>query len=187
MKIVCFGDSNTWGYDPRSAFGSRYPVPWVDLLAQKIDCETVNAGENGREIPRFDGQFQAFFRMLEQQGPVDLLILMLGTNDLLQGNAPEAVVGRMSRFLERIPLEKSRILLLAPPVLQRGTWVPDQALTDVSVALNREYKTLAGEFGLLFADSGQWAIPLAFDGVHFTPEGHRLFAENLFHLLNKGE
>ena len=38
MQIVCFGDSNTYGYDPRSYLGSRYPADgrWVDLLAEKI-------------------------------------------------------------------------------------------------------------------------------------------------------
>ena len=52
MKILCFGDSNTYGYDPRSYFGGQYPAKhrWVDLLAQKLDCKAVNAGENGREI-----------------------------------------------------------------------------------------------------------------------------------------
>ena len=41
MKILCFGDSNTYGYDPRSYFGGQYPARhrWVDLLAQKLNCK----------------------------------------------------------------------------------------------------------------------------------------------------
>ena len=52
MKILCFGDSNTYGYDPRSYFGGQYSAKhrWVDLLAQKLDCKAVNAG-------RMDGRF----------------------------------------------------------------------------------------------------------------------------------
>ena len=40
MKMLCFGDSNTYGYDPRSYFGGQYPAQhrWVDLLAQKLNC-----------------------------------------------------------------------------------------------------------------------------------------------------
>ena len=54
MKILCFGDSNTYGYDPRDFFASRYPAQdrWVDLLGNNLGCIVVNAGENGREIPR---------------------------------------------------------------------------------------------------------------------------------------
>ena len=54
MKILCFGDSNTYGYDPRSFLGDRYPAEyrWVDILAKKLCCTAVNAGMTGREIDR---------------------------------------------------------------------------------------------------------------------------------------
>ena len=80
MKILCFGDSNTYGYDPRFFFGSQYPAQhrWVDLLAQKLGCKVVNAGENGREIPGREGELQRFDSILTNQMPVDLLIIMLG-------------------------------------------------------------------------------------------------------------
>ena len=69
MNVVCYGDSNTWGYDPRGYFGGRYDEPWPSLLPWKIQ----NLGENGREIPAFPGTFPE---------NTDLLIVMLGTNDL---------------------------------------------------------------------------------------------------------
>ena len=125
MKILCFGDSNTYGYDPRSFFGSRYPAQhrWVDLLAQKLNCQVINAGENGREIPSREGELQRFDLMLANQNPVDLLIIMLGGNDLLQGNSVKTVVKRMEVFLEHIDLDKSKVLLIGPPPMQRGEWV----------------------------------------------------------------
>ena len=187
MKILCFGDSNTYGYDPRSFFGSQYPAQhrWVDLLAQNLDCETVNAGENGREIPRREGELLRFDLMLTNQKPVDLLIIMLGSNDLLQGNSVEAVVKRMEAFLEHIDLHKSKILLIGPPPMQRGEWVPTQALIDASVFLNQEYKSLSERLDVGFVDAGKWNIPLTFDGVHFTEEGHKAFAEGLANYLTK--
>ena len=187
MKILCFGDSNTYGYDPRSFFGSQYPAQhrWVDLLAQNLDCETVNAGENGREIPRREGELLRFDLMLTNQKPVDLLIIMLGSNDLLQGNSAEAVVNRMEAFLEHIDLHKSKILLIGPPPMQRGEWVPTQALINASVFLNQEYKTLSERLDVGFVDAGKWNIPLTFDGVHFTEEGHKAFAEGLANYLTK--
>ena len=189
MTILCCGDSNTYGYDPCSFFGSRYPAEhrWVDRLAQELHCETINKGKNGREIPRRPQEFLEFERLLSENASVDLLIILLGTNDLLQGNSPEAVAARMEVFLNRIGLMKSRILLIAPPPMQHGEWVPDQALIHASMALNQEYKTLSERLGVAFADAGEWNIPLTFDGVHFTGEGHRAFAEEISNYLNKGD
>ena len=183
MKILCFGDSNTYGYDPRSYFGGQYPAEhrWVDLLAKKLNCTAVNAGENGREIPIREGELLRFDLMLTNQKPLDLLIILLGCNDLLQGNAVGAVVKRMEYFLRHIDMEKSKILLIGLPPMQLGKWVPTQTWIDASKELNREYKTLAERMGVRFADAGE--IPMAFDGVHFTEEGHEDFAERLYRTI----
>ena len=54
MKVICIGDSNTWGYDPRSYFGGRYEANcrWVDILAEKTGWVVINEGINGMRIPR---------------------------------------------------------------------------------------------------------------------------------------
>lgn len=53
MNVLCFGDSNIYGYDPRGYFGGRYDADsrWVDILAAKTDWNVCNMGQNGREIP----------------------------------------------------------------------------------------------------------------------------------------
>jgi len=189
MKILCFGDSNTYGYDPRSYFGGRYPAQfrWVNLLAQELSCQAVNAGENGREIPEREEELLHFDLMLTNQKPVDLLIIMLGSNDLLQGNSVEVVAKRMERFLKHINLDKSKILLIGPPPMELGEWISAQEQIDASAALRHEYEALSEWIGVGFADAGEWNIPLSFDGVHFTVEGHKSFAEGLTNYLNKGE
>lgn len=172
MKVICYGDSNTYGYDPRSYIGGRYPASdrWVDLLAEKTGWEVENRGLNGREIP---GQ------SISVPGDTGLLIVMLGTNDLLQGADAATVVVRMERFLERLPLDRKKILLIAPPPMQRGEWVTGQGLIDQSIHLAKGYRDLARRLGIGFADADQWQIELCFDGVHFTADGHRAFAEGL--------
>ena len=181
MKILCFGDSNTYGYDPRSYFGGQYPAQhrWVDLLAWKLGCTAINAGENGREIPRWESEFSRFHNLLTSQKPIDRLLIMLGTNDLLQGNSPESVTARMERFLQNIDLEPSKILLIAPP--------PMQFFVEASKELSSAYEALSRRLGLGYANAGEWNIPLAFDGVHLTPEGHIALAEGLSHYLKKEE
>ena len=189
MKILCFGDSNTYGYDPRSYFGGQYPAQhrWVDLLARELGCTAINAGETGREIPRRESEFDRFHNLLTSQKPIERLLIMLGTNDLLQGISPEAVTARMERFIDQIDLEPSKILLIAPPPMKLGAWIPMQALVDASKELATAYEALSQRLGLGYANAGEWHIPLAFDGVHLTPEGHVAFAEGLSHYLKKEE
>ena len=182
MKILCFGDSNTYGYDPRSYFGGQYPAQnrWVDLLAQKLDCKAVSAGENGREIPRREGELQRFDLMLSNQKPLDLLLVMLGGNDLLQGNSVEVVAQRMETFLTRIPLEQSQIVLIGPPRMQPGAWITDDRLLEDCVRLNDAYRKVAERQGIRFVDATDWDIEVTFNGVHYSEKGHQTFAEQLF-------
>lgn len=187
MKILCFGDSNTYGYDPRSYLGDRYPQQhrWVDLLSQKIGCKVINAGENGREIPCNVVDLHRFAFLLSEWMPLDLLIIMLGTNDLLQGNTTETVCMRMEYFLKFVDLDTSKILLVGPPPMRRGEWVSEQKLIDSSVAISFEYKNLCERLGVRFVDTTTWDIPMTFDGVHFAEEGHSDFADRIVNYLNK--
>ena len=176
MNVICFGDSNTYGYDPRGYFGGRYDADsrWVDILAEKTGWTICNMGQNGREIPVAAPPLPA---------DTDLLIVMLGTNDLLQGRSPEQAAGRLERFLSGISLDRSKLLLIAPPPVALGEWVPSQQLIDDSRAFARLCQALAERLGIRFADAGKWDIPLAYDGVHFTEQGHRAFAAGLLEEL----
>ena len=176
MNIICFGDSNTYGYDPRGYFGGRYDGDsrWVDILAEKTGWTVCNMGQNGREIPSMAPNFPA---------DTDLLIVMLGTNDLLQGRSPEQATESLNRFLSGISLDRSKILLIAPPPVQLGAWVPGQQLIDDSNTFAQLCQTLAEQLGIRFADAGKWDIPLAYDGVHFTEQGHKAFAAGLLEVL----
>ena len=189
MKILCYGDSNTYGYDPRSCFGDRYGAEdrWVDLLARKLNCTAINEGENGRQIPRREWEIHCLKQLLDREKDTDLLLIMLGTNDLLQGTTVEGICGRMEAFLKELDFDRTRTVLVAPPPVVRGQWVESQALTDASRELIRGYKALSAGLGVTFADTEAWNIPMTFDGVHFTEEGHRAFAEALIPILNKGE
>ena len=176
MNVICFGDSNTYGYDPRGYFGGRYDAGsrWVDILAAKTGWTVSNLGENGREIPTSAPDFP---------DDTDLLIVMLGINDLLQGRSPKQAADRLERFLSSLSLDRSKILLIAPPPMKQGAWVPNQQLIDDSHAFAQLCQALAEQLGTRFADAGKWDISLAYDGVHFTEQGHRAFAAGLLEEL----
>ena len=177
MRILCFGDSNTYGYDPRGFFGDRYGAEdrWADLLGKQTGHEVINAGANGREIPRNP----YVLRLLTEHTPVDIFLVMLGTNDLLQGALAKEAAARMEAFLNLLLPHCKQVLLVSPPPMKRGAWVPTDALVDESIHLAEEYKLLAEKMNIPFVDTRHWNIELTFDGVHFTEAGHRTFAENL--------
>ncbi len=180
MKILCIGDSNTYGYDPRSYIGSRYPdgVPWADRLE---GCDVINCGVNGMTVPRGQTRYPGLIRLNDP----DLVTVMLGTNDLCSGLSAEQIAGRMGIFLDTIIDAGKPVLLISPPVLQFGEWVMDEDFIEESQDLGEAYRELAEQKGCLFADSGEWGIDVTFDGVHFSPEGHAAFAQKLNEILGK--
>jgi lysophospholipase L1-like esterase len=187
--IICYGDSNTFGYDPRLGGGGRYPkeARWVELLAEKLGCRMENQGVCGRCIPRMNSQIWQIKSQLDAwrnaKPPVQIWV-MLGTNDLLMERSIMAseVAGRMKYFLETLlsfDVSASDILLIAPPKMRRGTWVEDDALVDESLRLGSEYKSVSEELGIRFVDAGKWDLDLCFDGVHLSEAGHLKFAEHM--------
>lgn len=182
MKILCIGDSNTYGYDPRSYIGSRYPesVRWTSGLEGH---EVINCGLNGMTVPRNHARAIGLIRSNEP----DLVVVMLGTNDLTGGLSAEQIADRMEAFLDSIGSLGRTLLLIAPPVLQYGEWVMDDDIIEESGRLGDIYRELAERKGCLFADAGKWGIEMTFDGVHFSPEGHSVFAEHMNNLLQENQ
>lgn len=181
-KLVCYGDSNTYGHDPRSWLGSRYPVDvrWTGLLGASY--AVTEAGQNGREIPRRETEIAGLMQLLDRESP-DALTVMLGSNDLLQSPHFTAAdtADRMERFLTTLRKEgcSTPILLIAPPPMVPGAWVTESRLLEQSALLGGCYQALAGRLGIAFADAGAWGVELLFDGVHFSPAGHRSFADGV--------
>jgi len=192
MKIICMGDSNTWGFDPRGFGGGRYEKPWPQILQEITGSEVVNLGLNGREFPNSEERMQWLTEQIEAELPADLLIILLGTNDLLNINGAwsggdnrrsicRAILGEIRRRMEtwftllRERMPGQRILLLAPPTCEElDLW--DPGLLDSSLPMYRE---MAERFHMEEAECTSWDLELAYDGVHLTEAGHRSLAEKV--------
>ena len=74
-------------------------------------------------------------------------------------------------------------MLIAPPPMVPGAWVTEARLPAQSARLAETYRALARRLDISFADGGAWGVSLLFDGVHFSPEGHRAFARGLLRAL----
>ena len=170
-------------------------VRWTGILDTETDWKVENHGVNGRSIPHTVSTVKFACQQVRDwhRKPNSVwLLVMLGTNDLLENPDFTAadVAKRMERFLKRMMEEaglasrKMRLRLIAPPAMQEGQWVDRPELLTESRNLGKEYKRIAKRLGIAFTDASGWEIPTIYDGVHFTKEGHRIFAENIRKELN---
>ena len=190
-KIVFFGDSNTYGYEPSEVMPGRYPaeVRWVDRLAGQLgeEWQVISNGLNGRKIPdvRHSYQQEPVLRMIKEAEEAGILAVMLGTNDILLTYTVDAEVPvtKMDRFLAFVTerMDPQRLLLIAPAYIGSSSEnIPFLSeCYEESIRMNEGFRTLSAKYGNRFVDAGKWGIELAYDHVHFSPSGHRQFAEHM--------
>lgn len=185
-RIVCFGDSNTYGYDPRGPLGDRYPPwdRWPNILEETAGDFVINAGQNGRTIPYMKYEVHAALNRIGADSAPDILIVMLGSNDVLtvSGPNPQRVGGRMERFIAELKenLVNTKILLVAPPKVEIPLAHIQQAIRDLPPI----YKAIAETHNIQFASALDWDLSLSVDGVHLTPEAHHVFAAEIAKILS---
>ena len=210
--IVCFGDSNTHGYcaDPTDCAdgGMRFNESerWTRLLQNRLgeDYLVVEEGLNGRttcfDDPLNEGLSGVSYitPCLKSHAPVDLLIIMLGTNDCKDRfYASAACIGiGMARLVKKAMTtecwgpNKPNVLVIAPPPIGEGMLQSDVATTmgekcvDKSRELARYYKEQCDLIGCHFADAGAMGCEFnTVDYMHLTRKGHATLAENLAQLV----
>ncbi len=180
-KLILFGDSNTYGYDPRGFMGGRYPedARWATIVRKALadSYEVIEEGMNGRQLP--DVKYGFFLNMLAGLNAEDTVVMMLGTNDVLLTYNPdvEQTVDKMRRILEYVRENfAGRFIMIAPPYIE--ALEPDlQIYKDASVQMNEKFLKLAKQYDIEAFDAASWNIPMGYDGVHFTIEGHKQFAK----------
>ncbi len=194
-KVLFYGDSNTYGFDPRGMMGGRLPESdrWTDLLANKMygEWRVFADGMNGRLIPDNPYSLLSLDKSVLDYSPLDLFAVMLGTNDLINMSLPDAetVATKMRDFIERqldrteFIDNKTGFLLISPPRILPHM---DEHLEEAEAQRKRfssELDIIAQEVGIFFADASEWDLDMSFDGVHMNAEGHRLFAEKMADIL----
>ena len=193
--ILCFGDSNTYGFIP---FGGRYgdDVRWTLTLARLLGPEYVvhEEGQNARTTS-LDDPFEPYknaldyiIPCLESHVPLDLTILMLGTNDMKEYFRPsvEKITGGIRRLTQIILDVTQAPVLLVSPIHIGDTMASTPcaptfppASVEISKKLGGAYKGVAAELGTAFLDAADYAEADPSDCLHFTAESHRRLAEVL--------
>ncbi len=198
-RIMFFGDSNTYGYDPYAVFGGRYSadIRWTDILEKRFESslEVLARGMNGRTIPRAIAKLESLDRAIKGSSPLWAFAIMLGTNDLVLTDKPDWIMtaSRMKALMERLRnnedllAAKAKIVLIAPPLVfpecsEDGPFMKYNYSSD---RLAKAYEDIARQKGLIFVDSSKWNVELASDGVHLTERGSLEFAERMTEELKK--
>jgi lysophospholipase L1-like esterase len=199
--ILCFGDSLTWGFEAgtwkRHSFADRWPNSLASGLAGK--ARTIEEGLNGRTTIYDDFAVQedrngarALPMLLSTHQPLDLIIIILGSNDLKFGGRCRAIdakwgIERLVEIVKRFPYgvgsAEPQILVLAPPQLCK---TKDEEFDlafghaiEESQNFARHYARLASDTGCHFFDAGSAAKADPVDGVHLDAKNTRALGEAL--------
>jgi lysophospholipase L1-like esterase len=203
-RVLCYGDSNTWGYDPQTR--ERFPadVRWTGVLADRLgsDYLVIEEGLNGRttqfDDPLAEGRNGLTYLRpcVESHCPLDVVIVMLGTNDLKQrfnlnasdiADSAAGLADHARRFARSEDGSPPRVLLVAPPAIVPLTEL-DQMFAgalEKSRQFSHFYRLAAGWKQLPFFDAGSVIISSEKDGIHFDADEHRKLGEALAHEVRR--
>lgn len=195
--VLCFGDSVTWGYNPsdgtRYEFNQRWPGILelemsgnVRAIEEALPGRTINSdspflpGRNGAEVLEM---------VLETHSPIDIVIIMLGTNDLWLGfdysarditTACLSLVWKVQKSHAGPEFGAPKVLLIAPPPLGKLSLFMDlffKGREKLSKELAGLYKIGAKTAGVEFLDSSKYVKVSSIDGVHIEPAEHKKLAK----------
>ncbi len=193
--VLCYGDSLTWGYNAEGPSRHGLKDRWPSVLQAELGdgVHVVAEGLNGRTTA-FDDHLAGADRngarmlptILTSHAPLDLIIFMLGSNDMkpwIHGNALAAKQG-MERLIDIVrgndyPFDgpAPRIIIVSPPAVSRTENAEFKAMfaggDSASQRLASLYEALADQIGCGFFDAGTVARTTPLDGVHLDAENTR--------------
>ncbi len=200
MRILCFGDSNTWGYTPLT--GERNINRWTKVLQSILpDDEIIEEGLNARTMCTLDptephkNGYNYLLPCLESHYEFDYLILMLGTNDLKThfNNTPKDMLEMVKKFIKVVKnfwvnRDGSKVKLIIcgiPPVDDTKKVFDNYENTNKK---KNEFNMLEYKYcmerNIIFIDNSD--LEIGDDGIHLTEESHFKLALKISSII-KGE
>ncbi|MEX0344086.1 MAG: SGNH/GDSL hydrolase family protein [Rhizobiaceae bacterium] len=201
QTVLCYGDSLTWGYDADGPGRHAYADRWPSVLQAGLGdgVQVIADGLNGRTTVYDDHKAECdrngartLPTSLQTHSPLDLVILLLGTNDMkpeIAGNALLSMQGvrRLVTIIRHhpwpIPQTEPQVLIVSPPKLAITDDMEFTAMfagaPQESAKLASMYTMLADEMGCAFFDAGTVANVTPVDGVHLDAANTRAVGEAL--------
>ena len=201
-SVLCFGDSNTYGLKPDGSGRFEKTERWTGVLSQMLghqDYEVIEEGLVGRTTVFEDSTrlgrngSKLLPVLLESHGPVDTVVLMLGTNDCktVYNASPKLIARGTEILLKQIRANNkdAKTLLLSPIHLGETVWKEefDPEFDEKSVVTSKELKAvfqkLAEEFDCMFLAASDVAKPSETDQEHLDEKGHLALANAIYKKL----
>lgn len=206
-RVLCFGDSNTWGYIPGTKH-NRYPadIRWTGVLQQLLgsEFEIIEEALNSRGITKGDSRpgkegrvgMEYILPCLDSHDPLDYVIVMLGSNELKAefnfsaeeiGNNLRLLVETISNRVSQFREAKPQVVIVVPPTVDDQT---EYCLKDdkykgaheKSVQLKSVYSSIAKDTNSFIVDV-QDELKTGEDGVHLLEGSHKVLAEAVVRVL----
>lgn len=196
-KVLCFGDSNTFGFNPKD--GSRFDKTsrWTGILQSLCGEEfhIIEAGCNNRTAFSDNpaGKMFTGYKILPEilKPDIDVVIFAIGVNDLqfqYKATLEELFTG-MSNLVEiaQKGLPNAKIILVSPTDLTENVLKSpifsslfDETSIEKSKHLSKIYSEISKKYGCEFIDLNNVATPSSMDGLHFEPKEHEKIAKEIF-------
>ncbi len=192
FKVLCYGDSNTWGCKPGTENRYSKENRWPGVLEAELkeDYSVVEEGLNGRTtvwedpIEGHKSGKEYLVPCLETHKPIDLIVIMLGTNDLkarfsVTGYDVAEGAGTLAEMVAKSETGKGEgapeVLLIAPPPIAELSEYEDclRGAREKSRKLSEEFKRVSSELGCHFLDAGEYISSSNKDGVHLEKSEQR--------------
>ena len=194
-KILCYGDSNTFGYNTEDNSRFDENTRWTAVLQKSLgtEYEVINEGICDRTgfvyNPKgFEFSAQNHFpEMLSKIEDVDILILALGTNDLqFQYNISIDTIEKGLENLIKLAKEKAKNIIIIPPVILdekvlEGTFKYQFNETSIvkSKQIGKIYRQISDIHHCEYFDINEYVKPTDFDGLHYDKTSHKIIGEKL--------
>lgn len=201
-RILCFGDSNTWGLIANTKKRYDWGVRWTSRLQNAFPGERVQIIEEGLcgRTTVFNDDYRVGRAatgilpvILESHAPLDHIVLMLGTNDCKSAYGADAktIGAGIEVLLQQIrsQLPEVKILLMSPIELGEQVWKQeydpefDKHSVEVSKELPEVYKEIAKRWNIDFLPASAYAEPSAEDMEHMNVIGHKRLADAVIERL----
>lgn len=199
--ILCFGDSNTYGLNPRDKSRFDYNTRWTGILDQKLLKYGFRVAEEGLcgRTTVFPDELRTNRRgvdvlpfLLETHSPVEYVVLMIGTNDCkTRFQATPYIIGNgIKQLIKQIRnAGNPKILIVSPIHLAHGVGENgfDPEFNEDSVLLSKQLKQefyeISQSENCLFLAASDWSAPSESDREHMDEAGHHALAEAVFNVL----
>ena len=195
-KILCFGDSNTYGYIPGS--GERYDkdTRWSGILQTLLpDYEIIEGGCNNRNgfIDSDGGNNLTGYKVLPEylNSNPDIVILSIGINDLQKFYNPdiELIKQGLLKMSKQIISTGAKLIIVSTPILRENilngffSFQFNEVSIKKSKLLPQIYKTISEETNSVYIDINKFVKVSEIDGLHFSEESHKIIANKIFEII----